>query len=430
MKVAANPLQSLKWQLFAHGHADSTRALKRMINPREAHDWRPVADELAASWQRSDGVPNGSAVESQPQAESSPPTSGLPVNPWVKPWVVNRWQQLDRAGFLQWFVPQDIGGSLEIHTEADRLELGMILASGCLTTAFLLSQRNASVLRLAASPYGQTKTKWLKRSTQGATFSTVGISHLTTSRQFATQPVVSATICDDGGYLLNGVIPWVSSAQRASSILTGATIIPSLADADQMLVMIDPEQPGVDVLPPLPLLGLNETSTGSVELRNVKIRVDDIVAGPQPQVLKGSSLPSSQNKNTPATGSLSTTSLALGATLGTIKRLSLEVVQRPELQPIYEALLAEATDFRSQLFACAHGTLTTSPEILRQQANSLVVRAAQVYLSACKGAGFMQGHPASRAICEAMFFTVWSCPQSVVMASLKQLTCTSSDNWN
>lgn len=426
MKVAANPLQSLKQQLFAHGHAVLTRALENMINPREAHDWRPVADELAASWQHSDGVQNGSAVESQPQAESYIPQSGLSA----KPWVVDRWRQLDRAGFLQWFVPQDMGGSLEVHTEADRLELGMILASGCLTTAFLLSQRNASVLRLAASPNSNTKAKWLKRSTQGATFSTVGISHLTTSRQFATQPVVSATICDDGGYLLNGMIPWVSSAQRASSILTGATILSSQADADQMLVMIDPEQAGVDVLPPLPLLGLDETSTGSVELTNVKISVDDIVAGRQPQVLKGSSLPSSQNKNTPATGSLSTTSLALGATLGTIERLSHEVAQRPELQPIYEALLAEATDFRNQLFACAQGTVTTSPEILRQQANSLVVRAAQIYLSACKGAGFMQGHPASRAICEAMFFTVWSCPQSVVMASLKQLTCTSSDSWS
>ena len=65
-------------------------------------------------------------------------------------------------------------------------------------------------------------------------------------------------------------------------------------------------------------------------------------------------------------------------------------------------------------------------ESIRQRANSLVIRAAQASLGAAKGAGFVHGHPAERAVREAMFFLVWSCPQPVVESTLKALMCQGS----
>jgi hypothetical protein len=49
-----------------------------------------------------------------------------------------------------------------------------------------------------------------------------------------------------------------------------------------------------------------------------------------------------------------------------------------------------------------------------------VLRATQSLLAASKGAGFVSGHFAERAVREAMFFLVWSCPQPVVRAALRE----------
>ena len=64
-----------------------------------------------------------------------------------------------------------------------------------------------------------------------------------------------------------------------------------------------------------------------------------------------------------------------------------------------------------------------SAEQMRLRANSYVTRLAQSYLAAAKGTGFVSGHPAERAVREAMFFYVWSCPQSVVQGNLQELAC-------
>ena len=60
---------------------------------------------------------------------------------------------------------------------------------------------------------------------------------------------------------------------------------------------------------------------------------------------------------------------------------------------------------------------------IRRRANSLVLRATQAQLAASKGAGFVAGHPAEREVREALFFLVWSCPQPVLSAALREFAC-------
>jgi hypothetical protein len=50
-----------------------------------------------------------------------------------------------------------------------------------------------------------------------------------------------------------------------------------------------------------------------------------------------------------------------------------------------------------------------------------VLRATQAALAAAKGAGYIAHHPAGRWCREALFFLVWSCPQSVLAANLCEL---------
>ena len=69
------------------------------------------------------------------------------------------------------------------------------------------------------------------------------------------------------------------------------------------------------------------------------------------------------------------------------------------------------------------GEPPVSAAMLRQRANSLVLRVTQAQLAASKGAGYVSGHPAERAVREALFFLVWSCPQPVVAAALREFAC-------
>jgi hypothetical protein len=73
------------------------------------------------------------------------------------------------------------------------------------------------------------------------------------------------------------------------------------------------------------------------------------------------------------------------------------------------------------LLDVARGQSSCSKELIRQRANSLVLRATQAALSAAKGSGYVVGHPAGRWCREALFFLVWSCPQPVAAANLCEL---------
>ena len=89
--------------------------------------------------------------------------------------------------------------------------------------------------------------------------------------------------------------------------------------------------------------------------------------------------------------------------------------QTSSLEPVISQLADEGRSLEQALLAAVRGEPEAwSAEQIRIRANSYVTRLAQIYLAAAKGTGFVSGHPAERAIREAMFFYVWSCPQSVV----------------
>jgi hypothetical protein len=167
------------------------------------------------------------------------------------------------------------------------------------------------------------------------------------------------------------------------------------------------------------LLALSASQTATVVFDEVHVPRHALLAGPVEQVMR---------QKGGGAGSLTTSALAMGLTGGILGRLAHEAERRADLLPIHQALQAERLEASADLRAAATGTKTEtgiSPtsESVRQKANSLVLRAAQAYLAASKGAGFVVGHPAERAVREAMFFLVWSCPQPVVSAALREFAC-------
>lgn len=325
-------------------------------------------------------------------------------------------QQLDamaEAGVTRWDIPAEFDG-LDFGP-ADMLEGLMQLASACLVSTFVLTQRSAAVRRIATSTNRALRAELLPQLRDGTIFATVGISHLTTSGQHLQQPLVQATETE-GGFLLNGTVPWATGATRADYLVTGGT----LEDGRQILAAVPTWQVGIDVQPAVQLMALNASQTGAVRLEEMQIESGSVLHGPVEKVM--------QQGTGGGAGSLGTSALAIGAATGSLQSLAEEAVGRPELREFVEPLQQERDQIAAQLRLAAAGRHPggdAALEQIRQQANSLVLRTAQAWLAATKGAGFVSGHPAERAVRESMFFLVWSCPQPVLAGNLREFACPS-----
>jgi alkylation response protein AidB-like acyl-CoA dehydrogenase len=326
-------------------------------------------------------------------------------------WPVAQFEWLAEAGILRWNLPREFGG--EALSPVEMTAAYEQLAAACLTTTFILTQRNAACQRIVDSENESLKVELLPRLASGELFATVGISHLTTSRQhLATPPVQIRSRGAD--YRLNGTVPWVTGADAADDVVTGGTT----PDGRQMLFALPRRLAGMSVIaPPTRLLALNGSHTSSVVLENVEASQELVLAGPVEGVI---------SRAPGGTGSVTTSALAVGLASRALGDLAVESRQRPELNEVVRPFQQELDELRSDMYAtvvAAPGEEVTPAAVLRQRANSLVLRVTQAQLAASKGAGYVSGHPAERAVREALFFLVWSCPQPVVAAALREFAC-------
>jgi alkylation response protein AidB-like acyl-CoA dehydrogenase len=327
-------------------------------------------------------------------------------------WPRAQLQWLAEAGVLRWNIPSAYGG-----TSLSPIEMTAAyeaLAGACLNTTFILTQRNAACQRIADSENDAIRKRLLPQLAKGELFATVGISHLTTSRQHLAAPPVQ--IRENSGTMrLTGSVPWVTGAEEADIIVTGGTC----EDGRQMLVALPRDLEGISVSEPTRLLALNASRTSSITLTDVGVTRDLVLAGPVEGVM---------NRTQGGAGSVTTSALAVGLAVRSLADLRTDALQRPELNEITSPLQSELDELRRDMYAAVgddanSGILRVSAAALRQRANSLVLRVTQAQLAASKGAGYVSGHPAERAVRESLFFLVWSCPQPVVAAALREFAC-------
>lgn len=279
------------------------------------------------------------------------------------------------------------------------VSIGIELAQIDLTVAFVWSQYQAAVQRIARGSSALAE-RWLPRlATEGA-YATVGLSHLTTSRNRGPGPAVLA-VPVDGGYHIQGTIPWVTGASHAAVMVIGATC----ADGRQLLMTLEPRGEEVQAPPTQSLLALSGSQTVPVTLRGAFIPTPAIIAGPIENVM---SLPGSGG----GAGSLMTSALAVGHALGILSAWRSEPDLSAEAQAVAERLTTIAVALRSELQSAAlHPGADAAG--FRLRCTRLALQVSQGFLTAAKGAGFVSGHPAERLAREALFFLVWSCPQAV-----------------
>lgn len=320
-------------------------------------------------------------------------------------WPSDLWAKLGAAGATRWAIPREFGGE-----EPDRstlLRRYARVAEGSMTAAFILSQHDAGLRRLIAAIDRPAARRWVEAVAEGRAFPTVGISQLTTSRRHGDQAVRAEEIAS-GRFRVDGLIPWVTAAGRADVLVAGAGTV----DGRQILFALPTGRAGVTVRPPFGLAALGASCTAEVACKGVDITEDDLLAGPVADVMA--------NPAAAGTGGLETSALALGQALAALK--ALEAVGRDDLAEPVEALRDAWTRLRDDLMATAEGPPgAPSPATIRGQANALVLRLTQAYLTARKGSGFLREEPAQRWARQALFFLVWSCPSPVARASIRDL---------
>ena len=329
-------------------------------------------------------------------------------------WPAALWSILHRHQAFEWLVPQEYGGhGCDRPTLMGRY---MAIAQGSLTAAFMLTQHDAAIRRIipaaAKNLDGSDNTSaiWLRRIAKDHLTVTVGISQLTTSIRRG-ERAMTATLLQDGGYRMNGCMPWVTGAEQASAFVTGGT----LEDGRQVLVLLPADRAGLSVKLPEPLAALNASRTTEVLCEEVLVHSDEVLAGPVENVIT--------SRQAGGTGGLETSALALGQAKAAIDALQVEDPTRFALTDPVENLAREWASLHSDLISFLAGTSrpNQTPEQIRQRANALVCRATQACLIARRGSGFLLTDPAQRWARQALFFHVWSCPKPVATASIREL---------
>jgi len=321
-------------------------------------------------------------------------------------WPAEQLRLCGCSGVFEWFMPQEWGG--QGWSDKDVVQGYLRLSAACLTSTFIITQRTGACQRIAGSTNDALKEKLLPDLVSGRSFATVGISHLTTSRRHLAKPVLRAT-ADGDGFILDGFSPWVTGAPHASIVVTGAT----LDDGQQILVALPTDLRGVKTPTPPKLVGLTASATGPVQIDNVRLGPEWLLAGPAHDVMRSGV--------GAGTGGLQTSTLAIGLAGAAIEFLESESLARPVLASPAAELRHEHSELVESLLQLAGGVQVCSNDTLRAAANSIALRASQAALSAAKGTGYVVGHPAGRWCREALFFLVWSCPEGVMSANLCEL---------
>ena len=300
------------------------------------------------------------------------------------------------------------------------------LASGCLTTAFVMTQRSAALRRIETSENEYARNTLLAAIRSGSSFATVGISHLTTSRRHLSQPPLRATRVSNG-WVLDGFSPWVTGGHFADWLIVGAVEDDHMVEAQvptkprELLFSIPRYRTGVIVEPSSDLMALNASSTGPVRFENVAVDREELLHGPVANVMEAS------NRQATAVGSagtgsgpggLQTSALAIGHAAQAIEYLLKESQVREDIRSVAEGLQSQWRALFAELTQMNSGIGPQDQAVLRKKANDLALNSTQAALAAAKGVGFANGHDVGRLCREALFFLVWSCPQSVVQAHL------------
>ena len=118
------------------------------------------------------------------------------------PWPERQLALCGEYGVFRWFIEKDHGGLG--WSDEDLVRGYLALSASCLTTTFIITQRTGACRRIINSESDFAIGNLLPDLISGSAFSTLGISHLTTSHRHLAKPVLTAEASDVVGARRHG----------------------------------------------------------------------------------------------------------------------------------------------------------------------------------------------------------------------------------
>ncbi|WP_347239900.1 acyl-CoA dehydrogenase family protein [Oscillatoria sp. FACHB-1406] len=278
--------------------------------------------------------------------------------------------------------------------------------------AFLQTQHQSAGALIARGTNESLKLEFLPRMGTGKVLVGIAFSHL----RRPGEPMLRAEPTQ-GGYQLNGHIPWITGYDFFQDFIVGATL-PSgeiLYGAMPLREMVQPSGGKLNFSAPLPLIAMESAQTASARVDEWFLPEERVVAIRSPNFLG-----EQDRKNV-----LYPSSLALGCARGGLDLLQKVSQQKelPFLEKAYNALDRDWEDCRQQIFdvLASQDTRFELRLELRSRAIDLAGRCARAAVIASGGSASTQSHPAGRIYRESLLFAVSGQTPDLMEAALGQL---------
>jgi alkylation response protein AidB-like acyl-CoA dehydrogenase len=291
------------------------------------------------------------------------------------------------------------------------------IAETCGATAFMAWCQNTLVWYILNSDNAALKAKFLADAASGKRLGGTGLSNPMKSF-FGIEKLKLKGRRTDGGYIVRGALPWVSNL--GPDHLFG-TIFELEDGSDKVMFLVDCADPNVTLTPCKPFLAMDGTGTYAVQLRDVFIPDDQVLAAPAMPFVK----------NIRAGFILMQMGMGLGLVRDCVDimqgvRPSLEHVNRylPQQPEDFAAVLAELEAETMRLAATPYDSSNAywrRVVDLRLRAGDAAVAAAHAAMLHCGARGYLKSHRAQRRLREAYFV-------AIVTPATKQLRKMLADN--
>lgn len=276
--------------------------------------------------------------------------------------------------------------------------------------AFLTTQHQSAVAMIARGENRELAEEYLPGMGNGAKRVGIGFSQLR-----RTGPPLMRATETDGGYVLDGHVPWVTGWRFYSEFLVGAAL-PDGRSVFGVVPLEDLPDGTLTVGPTMVLAAMNAANTVTVDFHHYFLPAAKVAFVRPPQWIHNS-----DQINIALQGHF-----ALGCAEAGIDIVRAAAAKKPFpfLQETVAALEKELAQCRYATGVAQQSTdEETTEERLRVRAWAidLAVRAAHAGIAASSGAANSVNHPAQRVYREALVFTVSAQTVPVMEATLKRL---------
>lgn len=319
-------------------------------------------------------------------------------------------QGLGNLDLLALRVPQKWGGKGFGEVDYGNFQELVARYSGAL--AFLQTQHQSAAGMLVAGDNSQLQQEYLPLMGSGKVLLGIGFSHL----RRRGEPIITAESLP-GGYLINGVVPWITGFGFFQEFIVAAALpdggaVFGIAPFQNTQQAWEGE---ITFNPPAELAAMNSTNTVSATLNNWFLPEELVVSIKPPGWIQ-----ENDRKNL-----LRATFLAFGcaeAGLDVIKS-AFEKKSLSFIDDAFNSLQAELNSCRSAIATSRQQEVEFSQKLqLRAWAIDLTTRIAHGAVTVSSGAANYNHHAAQRVYREALVFTVSGQSSAIMEATLARLT--------